>query len=677
MKVRLYFRDNLVSELSRLRVTLGRGADQDLLVPCPKWERKQVLLEELQGNDIEIQNIGAKSKIHFKLPDGTEKDLLAGERFTLGERGEIIVDEFHRIVVEGSEITQERSRTKVVKLPVEHTTLTQTNLQGNLALSPDAESEFERTQIYQPESEKKAWNLIFEGPDIGTGIQFVWDGNSAVIGRGAQADIVINDRSISKNGHARLTLDSSGQPVIEDLGSANGIKLNGIRRISKHTIQGGDVIYLGDVMLKIILADPGVIALEQQVASRIQEVVGSGGSQWFQNQAVGNPDYFQRKSEEALREKNVFLSLRKRYLALDYKRRLIWLGSLAALAVVFMFPDESGKRVPTPKTQVVAENNRVPISPFDKLTSAQKEEIKKHYVAAQNFLQLKRYDETKTELEQLFGILKDGNYKDARALYSIAEQEMLRVEQERQAEERKAQEAKLKEQISGWINQARKYLEEGDLANAEKMWANIEPLDPGNSEVEEMRRQVEEMQKKKNEAAIRRKQQAVKIQRIMNRLKGPERLYSQERYYEAGLAAEDVLKDRFDYAPAKNKARDIIRRSKSKIEELEGPLLEEARAYSQSADGKNVARARTSYERVLKINPANHQARKELTEMLELVTKRMRSIFSEAVVLESVGDFSGAKHLYEKILQSAPKDNEYYTKSWTRYERLLILDGEL
>ena len=66
------------------------------------------------------------------------------------------------------------------------------------------------------------------------------------IGRSAQNDIVI-DSSLASRRHARLEC-ARGQCVVEDLGSANGVFVNG-RRVSRAALSPGDRLRLGDVEL--------------------------------------------------------------------------------------------------------------------------------------------------------------------------------------------------------------------------------------------------------------------------------------------------------------------------------------------------------------------------------------------------------------------------------------------
>lgn len=82
-----------------------------------------------------------------------------------------------------------------------------------------------------------------------------WEGritrSPTVVGRVAEnADLVVDHRSISKE-HARLTRKPDGSWEILDLGSANGIKVNG-EPYSKSAIQSGDTVVLGHVTLRFL-----------------------------------------------------------------------------------------------------------------------------------------------------------------------------------------------------------------------------------------------------------------------------------------------------------------------------------------------------------------------------------------------------------------------------------------
>jgi HD-GYP domain-containing protein (c-di-GMP phosphodiesterase class II) len=70
-------------------------------------------------------------------------------------------------------------------------------------------------------------------------------GESKTIGRSPQADLVVDEASLSRL-HARLTFTSDGKTVVEDLGSTNGVLVNNSRQDAA-TLTMGDRVRLGTV----------------------------------------------------------------------------------------------------------------------------------------------------------------------------------------------------------------------------------------------------------------------------------------------------------------------------------------------------------------------------------------------------------------------------------------------
>ncbi len=68
-------------------------------------------------------------------------------------------------------------------------------------------------------------------------------------GRGAGADIVVNDGSMSRN-HARILVEGDGW-AIEDLGARNGTYVNGERVQERRAIAAGDVIKMGATLVRV------------------------------------------------------------------------------------------------------------------------------------------------------------------------------------------------------------------------------------------------------------------------------------------------------------------------------------------------------------------------------------------------------------------------------------------
>jgi hypothetical protein len=75
------------------------------------------------------------------------------------------------------------------------------------------------------------------------GRRFVLDGPRATIGRSKEADCVLRDPNVSRH-HAELRRTESGEWTIADLGSTNGVKVNG-RRVGSTRLGAGDSVTVG------------------------------------------------------------------------------------------------------------------------------------------------------------------------------------------------------------------------------------------------------------------------------------------------------------------------------------------------------------------------------------------------------------------------------------------------
>jgi pSer/pThr/pTyr-binding forkhead associated (FHA) protein len=74
----------------------------------------------------------------------------------------------------------------------------------------------------------------------------------AVIGRSRDCDIVLSDPNVSRR-HAEIRADGRGGWTIHDLGSTNGVKLNGQRANGPAPLESGDRIALGTADLRFVV----------------------------------------------------------------------------------------------------------------------------------------------------------------------------------------------------------------------------------------------------------------------------------------------------------------------------------------------------------------------------------------------------------------------------------------
>jgi pSer/pThr/pTyr-binding forkhead associated (FHA) protein len=85
--------------------------------------------------------------------------------------------------------------------------------------------------------------------DDGVVSEWAFNGKEALIGRGDDCAVRLDDPSVSRH-HAKVARIRAGY-FIEDLQSTNGVVLNG-RRVRKHMLKDGDVLQIGTHNLRFV-----------------------------------------------------------------------------------------------------------------------------------------------------------------------------------------------------------------------------------------------------------------------------------------------------------------------------------------------------------------------------------------------------------------------------------------
>jgi hypothetical protein len=88
---------------------------------------------------------------------------------------------------------------------------------------------------------------VLAGPSVG--VAYPLHAGSILLGRGEECEIALPDTSVSRV-HAEVVGSDTGYELI-DRGSANGLHVNGVA-LTRTFLEPGDVIELGDVLLKLV-----------------------------------------------------------------------------------------------------------------------------------------------------------------------------------------------------------------------------------------------------------------------------------------------------------------------------------------------------------------------------------------------------------------------------------------
>ena len=113
------------------------------------------------------------------------------------------------------------------------------------ASPPPSAGDFGHTMVYSPDREARKLDPALDRRQallVGEGRRNVLAGSRVVVGRSREADIVLADANVSRR-HAELRR-GEGRWQVMDLGSTNGIKVNG-QRVNQADLSPGDRITIG------------------------------------------------------------------------------------------------------------------------------------------------------------------------------------------------------------------------------------------------------------------------------------------------------------------------------------------------------------------------------------------------------------------------------------------------
>lgn len=118
-----------------------------------------------------------------------------------------------------------------------------------------------RTSLRPPDPSIAPSLVVLSGLTMGRAYRL--EDKNLLIGRGEDADIILDDESVSRH-HAKIVALPHGHFMVKDLGSRNGTQVNQ-NPIEAHPLREGDQIQVGDIALKFAMEDPVEAALRDRL----------------------------------------------------------------------------------------------------------------------------------------------------------------------------------------------------------------------------------------------------------------------------------------------------------------------------------------------------------------------------------------------------------------------------
>jgi len=503
--------------------------------------------------------------------------------------------------------------------------------------------------------------------------RFVVGEGEFFIGRSPEkCQIVLKDNEISTV-HAVIRRTKSSC-TLEDLGSTNGILLNG-ERINKVELKEGDEFIIGDttftveVYSELLQAEKeGLMPVDHQEEVIVEEEASSNLSEGSlldtESEGSKSKSLF---SADALRDP-------------DKRKKILYIVVGLLLVWVLLGEDPESEKKAAPKGKQASAKTKdkkasekkddkkkaaaasaVKPTKKRKYTPEQKEFLESTYQLGKELFSQGKYSEAIFELEKILAI--DNGYKKTKQLHTLSKQGLAQLEELERKRREEEERRKRLEKVKQLLVKAREAVKNKQVVMAESFFSQIMEFDPENIEVSQLKMELDAWKQEQARIAEEKAKKEAERKRQVGLLQPGKNHYLKKEWYKAIVRLEEFLKLKDMDEDLTSSASEMLIESQNNLRSLISPLLTKARSLKEGEDLKG---SYELYGEVLGFDPSHEESLNEMNNIREILDRRSKKTFREAIILESMTLFEAAKEKLQEVQQISPTDSEYYIKATTK-----------
>ena len=495
------------------------------------------------------------------------------------------------------------------------------------------------------------------------------------IGRQEDNDLVLDSRHISRH-HCRVT-GAGGKWTIEDLASANGVRING-KKMLTHQLASGDEIVIHPFTLNVVLPTPepdmdddrtviissdslDPLDEDETVVTSVTSVSGSSDSDECEDKTVVQP---------APAHKKEFSSI------LTPRVRITVLSCITVLMLVVIgFKIMSGDDDKNPgtsehqisqnvtgvqETEVGAQTREKAAD--ESMPLEQKRERAMLLYQANNYIREAKYDMAANRLQAALEIVPDDT--EIKALFNEVSEKL---------KETKAAELARKNMVKNFRSALEKGQHDASVMLAredfEGAMSLINNLMDERVHFPELKEEFEKLEKLKKEIGERyaawKKEEDKKsalrkktIQEIRQEYNEGLMMLRAGKYWDA-LKHWNNVSDSGADIPEREEVESRLPELQKLMERKVVKDYEKGLSYYRKKDYPNALKC---WDRVLKIYPEHPQTKEKMAEILPIQEKKAKRLYQEGLVYEGINNISKAVSKWKKAIKTAPIDSSIYYK---------------
>lgn len=477
------------------------------------------------------------------------------------------------------------------------------------------------------------------------------EGVAWIAGRDSEAEIVIPDRKSSRK-HFRIYKDQD-KYFIQDLKSSNGTFVNGDSIGGRPLgLESGDSIVIGDTEFVFELKDP---VLENELHKWQSEADQDAGPSPLVFLPIEIQQDYANKGAVRIEARSAPDSNSR-----AKTMRFALIGILLAIVGYSFLKDENSGSSTQASKLPSADAKKIPTDPFSSLSQQDQELVRRTYALAQNLFMETKYELALVEIRKVHE--KIPSYLKSKEIESLAESALVTLKNKQYEEEVERKQKEAQENAKKIVlDCVKKYSHSLDVEAINTCLTPAAEIDPENEDAKklveganERIEQKKQTQESKEEYRKRVKQREALFQRA-KKLHDSGKLLDAVEAYERHIAS--TLPDPKDL---KEESKKNISDIKSNIQKTMDTAIEKAQGHLANAEYRD---AILQLDKVLELDPNNSKARAIYNQASQELTRRMRALYSNAVVEESVGDIESAKDKWKKIIVQDIPRGEYQLKA--------------
>ena len=507
---------------------------------------------------------------------------------------------------------------------------------------------------------------------------FRMEAETVVFGRGSNCDVVLTEKKASRK---QCEVRRQGMSFfLKDLESANGTRVNG-KNVSEVELVPGDTIEIGECKIQFSIENKEFFSQRDAflpVPSFLEEPDGpdplAGGEQprltgpIAEGAELGDVPGLESAAEEEEVPKTLMGKLRKRYLAMTLRQRVLFIGIVFAFIVAILGAPDEEKKKPPKKPPVIVNGKQM--RTIDLLTPEKQKFVKQTYDELLKSYEKRDYPRMLDSAGKVLTYVDE--YKDTKSYEVIAKKGIEELEEARRQDELKKRQDKIRADVAALEEKGRNLFAQAlkdakYRAELDSMIQQIYAKDPNNKVVLEWKSKIaEKIEEEKREAEVIRKRAELK-DRAEAAFAAVEKTFQSDRYLKALAEAEKLTEVGYSEKEYLDRIEELKTKIREKLSSVIDPKLKEAE--NQRGEGGDLVRAKELYLEVLKTDPENPKARAGLDQIRETLHLRAKRFYAEAVLAESIADLTEAKDRYEKCLHTAPDEDIYKQRCRNKLSR--------